>query len=55
MKCRHKLSGKEGIIKMELKSSIYFPEQWGIFWTFKYDKNTPNHYYWNNKEDIELI
>jgi hypothetical protein len=55
MKCKHNISGKEGIINSELKGTDKFPDQWGIFWTFKYDKNTPNHYYWNDKNNIEII
>jgi hypothetical protein len=55
MKCRHKKTGKEGIIKFELNGNDIFPDQWGIFWTFTYDKNTPNHYFWNDKDDIEII
>jgi hypothetical protein len=54
-KCKHKISGKEGIIKSELSENKNFPAQWGIFWTFTYDKNTPSHHYWNDKSLIEII
>ena len=30
-KCRHKITGKEGIIKSELKGNKKFSDQWGIF------------------------
>ena len=54
-KCRHKETGKEGIIKSELKGTDEFSDQWGIYWTFLYDNKTPNHYYWNDKDKIEIL
>ena len=54
-KCKHKETGKEGIIKSELKATKDFPDQWGILWLFRYDRNTPNHYYWNDKDKIEIL
>ena len=54
-RCRHKETGKEGIIKAELKGNSNFPDQWGIHWTFQYDSKTPNHYYWNDKDSIEIL
>ena len=35
-KCRHKETGKEGIIKREMKGTKDFPDQYGIFWTLRY-------------------
>lgn len=37
-----------------MKGTKDSPDQYGIFWTFKYDNNTLNHYYWNNKDKIEI-
>jgi hypothetical protein len=54
-KCRHKLTGTEGFINSELDGTKDFPDQWGIFWVIRYDKNTTNHYYWNDKTNIEII
>ena len=54
-KCRHKETGKEGIIKAEMKATKNFPHQYGIFWTFAYDKKTANHYYWNDVDKIEIL
>jgi hypothetical protein len=51
----HKETGKEGIIITKLKGTKDFPDQYGILWTFKYDSNTPNHYYWNDKNKIEIL
>jgi hypothetical protein len=54
-KCKHKITGQEGIIKGELKGNDKFPDQWGIYWTFQYNSEIPNHYYWNDQQDIEII
>jgi len=54
-KCRHKITGKEGIIKSELTGNEKFPNQLGIFWTFTYDIYTPNHYYWNDVDKIQIL
>ena len=54
-KCRHKETGREGIIKAEMKGTKDFPDQYGIFWTFTYDNETPNHHYWNDKDKIEIL
>ena len=53
--CEHKESRKKGIIKNEMTGNERFPDQWGIFWTITYDKNTPNHYYWNDKDKITIL
>lgn len=54
-KCIHIETGQEGIIKDEMKASTQFPEQWGIYWTFRYNSSIPNHYYWNDKDKIKLL
>lgn len=53
LKCRHKESGAEGIIKEEMNS--FNPPQYGIYWIEKanYGKYS-NHYYWNDKDKIEI-
>lgn len=51
-KCTHIETGREGIIRSELKGTNEFPDQWGIYWTFTYDSKTPSHYYWNDKDKI---
>jgi len=51
--CEHKETGAKGIIKEEMNS--YNPPQFGIFWTEKSNGgNYGNHYYWNDKEKIEI-
>jgi hypothetical protein len=54
-RCKHKETGKEGIIKSELKGNDLFPDQFGIYWLFKYDSKTPSHYYWNDKDKIDIL
>jgi hypothetical protein len=49
MKCIHKITKKEGIIQYTMGDYV------GVFWTFKYDKDTPNHYFWNSIDTIEII
>jgi hypothetical protein len=53
--CKHKKTGMEGIIISELKGTDDFPNQFGILWTTTYTPKTPNHYYWNDQDKIEII
>jgi hypothetical protein len=53
--CKHKETGMKGIIISELKGTEDFPNQFGILWTITYTPETPNHYYWNDKNKIEIL
>ena len=53
-KCKHRITGHIGIIKNELDDS------YGIYWLNNSDgsdqiKRLGAQYYWQNKEDIELL
>lgn len=53
--CIHKETGATGIIKDELLGTKDFPDQWGIYWSNNaYSRNMKNHYYWNDKNKIQI-
>jgi hypothetical protein len=52
-KCIHLLTNEQGNITMELNS--YNPPQYGVMWDIRYKKDTPSHYFWNDKNLIKLI
>lgn len=48
MKCIHVDTGQVGIIMTETDT------MYGVYWTFKYNRTIPNHFYWNKKEKIKI-